>query len=186
MNQFSVDPQVKKLQNVDFSDAKEGLNYVIRITEEAANKTMDLADELHPLTAELQIKLEKFIPIWRKLLSKEIDVNQFQTLCHNIDIYFDQVFDTVNQVNQLTNDIVVAQGFQDLSGQVLRRTIDVIQDWQSNLVDILKLFSDSSPESPKVTKPGTQAEGPIVNAEKRSDVAKSQDEVDDLLSSLGF
>lgn len=186
MNQFSVDPQVKNLQGVDFSDAKEGLNYVIRITEDAANKTMDLADELHPLTSDLQNKLEKFIPIWRKLLSKEIDVNQFQKLCHDIDIYFDQVFDTVTKVTQLTNDIVVAQGFQDLSGQVLRRTIDVIQDVQSNLIDILKLFSDSSLESQKTNKSGTEAEGPIMNAEKRSDVAKSQDEVDDLLSSLGF
>tara|TARA_B100001094_G_C18195884_1_gene810887 strand:- start:6319 stop:7047 length:729 start_codon:yes stop_codon:yes gene_type:complete len=189
MNKFSDDTNIQSLKDVDFDDAQEGLSYVIRITEEAANKTMDLAEKVHPLAVDLQIKLDQFVPIWKKLLAREIDVSQFQKLCREINLYFDQVQKTAVEITSLTNDIVLAQGFQDLSGQVIKRTIDMIEEVQNNLIDILKIFGDvtSTPvQEEKKIIPGTKAEGPIVNAEKRDDVAQNQDEVDDLLSSLGF
>ena len=56
MGKFTSDPQLQSLKDVDFTDAKDGLNYVIQITEEAANKTMDLAEEVQPLANGFTIK----------------------------------------------------------------------------------------------------------------------------------
>ena len=94
------------------------------------------------------------MPIWKQLLAREIDVTQFQKLCRDIDLYFDQVQTGTVRITAIINDIVLAQGYQDLSGQVLRRTIDMVQEVQQNLIGILKLFGDvpQGSDEPKATK----------------------------------
>jgi chemotaxis protein CheZ len=195
INNFQLDSQTTSLLQVELPNAKESLNYVIQITEDAANKTMDLVDEVQPLATDLKTKIDGLEPLWRKLMSREIDIEQFKHLCKELDLHISQVQKNVGRSCDLLSEIVLAQGFQDLSGQVLRRTIDLVHEVQDNLVGMLKIFGQISPEidtgieveavkKSQVTT--TKAEGPIVNKEGRTDVVQSQDEVDDLLSSLGF
>jgi chemotaxis protein CheZ len=70
-----------------------------------------------------------------------------------------------------------------------------VNEVEGRLVDILTVFSGNKPEEPtqvlttsadKKNKPSSEAEGPILHPELREDAVSSQDEVDDLLSSLGF
>ena len=83
----------------------------------------------------------------------------------------------------------MAQDFQDLTGQMIRRVITLSQEVEAKLVEMLTLFGEplaERSESSVNANRGIEAEGPIINKETRTDVVNSQDDVDDLLSSLGF
>ncbi|MGL5408257.1 MAG: protein phosphatase CheZ, partial [Shewanella sp.] len=85
------------------------------------------------------------------------------------------------------NQILMAQDFQDLTGQMIRRVIDLVMEVESNLVSMLTVFGEQPPIDNQMThKNNIEAEGPIMNAALRQDVVTGQDDVDDLLSSLGF
>ena len=85
----------------------------------------------------------------------------------------------------------MAQGYQDLTGQVIRRVIDLVKEVEDHLVGMLASFGDQAPQKDKsqstvTSRDDIKAEGPIIDATKRDDVVNNQDDVDDLLSSLGF
>ena len=83
----------------------------------------------------------------------------------------------------------MAQDFQDLTGQIIRRVIELVHEVELRLGDILTAFGDDKQESDATNnkkKASTDPEGPILNPHERADAVSSQDEVDDLLSSLGF
>ena len=75
----------------------------------------------------------------------------------------------------------MAQDFQDLTGQVIKKISQVTQDLEHQLVHILLI---SKPEGH--AKENSLLNGPVVNKEGRSDIVNGQEEVDDLLTSLGF
>ena len=83
---------------------------------------------------------------------------------------------------QLT-EIMMAQDFQDLTGQVIKRVIDLAQRLESQLLEVL---IESMPPERKNESASGLLNGPVINADGRDDVVSSQEQVDDLLESLGF
>ena len=81
----------------------------------------------------------------------------------------------------------MAQDYQDLTGQVIRKVITLVQDVEENLVELVKMFGrvDEYNQAQQQPKKTTGVEGPVVDKD-REDVLTNQDDVDDLLSSLGF
>ena len=92
------------------------------------------------------------------------------------------------RMHALMTDVLMAQDFQDLTGQVIRKVIDLVREVEDSLINMLTAFGMSSEteEKAKPTVGENLVEGPIVNSEGRDDVVNDQDDVDDLLSSLGF
>ena len=86
--------------------------------------------------------------------------------------------------NAILTEIMMAQDFHDLTGQVIRKIVDLAQTLEEQLV---RLLIDATPEEQrKKAIDGKKLEGPVVNSESRSDVVADQAGVDDLLASLGF
>ena len=85
-------------------------------------------------------------------------------------------------------EILMAQDFQDLTGQIIKRVINLVNEVEKRLVEILTVFGAAQKEqkADKATVASIEPEGPILNPHERIDAVSSQDEVDDLLSSLGF
>ncbi len=79
-------------------------------------------------------------------------------------------------------DIMLAQDFHDLTGQVVARVVTLANELESSLV---KLLVEVAPEGAPVTSE-PRLDGPVVDARGRTDVAVDQTQVDDLLASLGF
>jgi chemotaxis protein CheZ len=80
-------------------------------------------------------------------------------------------------------EIMMAQDFQDLTGQVIKKTTEIIQKVESEL---LQLLLDNIPQEKRKDASSGLMNGPVINADGRSDVVTSQNQVDDLLESLGF
>lgn len=187
LKNFKLDHRVVAIANDEIPDARDRLQYVIDKTEMAANKTMDAVDRSLPIADELHEGLLLVRPQWNSLMKGRIELAQFKALCHNIDGLLTQVEGNSSELrNELTN-ILMAQDFQDLTGQIIKRVITLVQEVEDRLVDILTLFKveEQLGEAEEEVKP-SKAEGPILNPHEREDAVASQDDVDDLLASLGF
>jgi chemotaxis protein CheZ len=189
LNNFQVDSRLSDLATGDIPDAKERLNFVIERTEEAANKTMDAVESIFPVVDSIQEQIGTVKPLWHKLMHNDLDIGEFKALCKDIDLLLKTTDKETNKIHSLMTDVLMAQDFQDITGQVIRKVIDLVREVEDNLINMLTAFGLSSEEEkPKyATKVGENlVEGPIMNSESRSDVVSDQDDVDDLLSSLGF
>jgi len=189
MANFQLDTRLNDLATADIPDAKERLNFVITSTEEAANKTMDAVEAIFPVIDTISQQVKTVQLTWPKLMNNEIGLTEFKTLCFDIDTLLVTTGTETEQIRSLMTDVLMAQDFQDLTGQVIRRVIDLVREVEENLINMLTVFgvSTDKPQSDKMPSVGDNlVEGPIVNKENRDDVVESQNDVDDLLSSLGF
>ncbi|WP_394128863.1 protein phosphatase CheZ [Shewanella maritima] len=186
MQDFQLDTRLAVLANTEIPDAKERLNYVIDMTEQAANKTMDAVEECLPLADTIINNIQTVTPMWDKLMRRDIQLSEFKTLCHDVQQFMANSEQDSNRLRELLNQILMAQDFQDLTGQMIRRVIDLVREVESNLVSMLTVFGEQAAQDAEQNDNKIEAEGPIMDAETREDVVTGQDEVDDLLSSLGF
>ena len=189
LTNFQLDPRLSDLAKAEIPDAKERLNYVIERTEEAANKTMDAVEAIFPVVGTIQSQLESVKPLWQKLMKNDLGLPEFKSLCRDIDVLLKTTDSETIRIHALMTDVLMAQDFQDLTGQVIRKVIDLVREVEDSLINMLTVFGISSEEAQQIAKPklgDNLVEGPIVNTEDRDDVVADQDDVDDLLSSLGF
>lgn len=188
MSNFQIDSRLTDLAKADIPDAKERLNYVIDRTEDAANKTMDAVESIFPVVDNIQQQIQKVNPLWLKLMHNDLNLGEFKSLCVDIDKLLKTTSSETEKVHSLMTDVLMAQDFQDLTGQVIRKVIDLVREVEESLINMLTMFGVTEDEQRKAQpKTGDNlVEGPIVNTEDRDDVVSDQDDVDDLLSSLGF
>ena len=193
LNNFQIDDRIKNLATDDIPDAQSRLTYVIEETEKAANTTMDAVEASMPIAELLATRINSVMPEWKKLMTRQIEVGEFKVLCKDLDELLEDGASQSAKLTQLLTEVLMAQGYQDLTGQVIRRVIDLVKEVEESLVNMLTMFGErdgseqTKPLSPEADKAeGVKAEGPIIDAETRDDVVSGQDDVDDLLSSLGF
>jgi chemotaxis protein CheZ len=186
---FQLDSRISDLTTADIPDAKERLNYVITCTEEAANKTMDAVEAVFPVMDTIQQQIQTVNPPWSKLINNKLELSEFKSLCIDIDILLTNTDKQADNMRGLMTDVLMAQGFQDITGQVIRKVIDLVREVEDSLICMLTAFGiseDKTLERPRPTLGDNLIEGPIINTKGRDDVVENQDDVDDLLSSLGF
>tara|TARA_B110000014_G_C20063916_1_gene554293 strand:- start:419 stop:1198 length:780 start_codon:yes stop_codon:yes gene_type:complete len=201
MSNFQLDSRINDLATAEIPDAKERLNYVITRTEEAANKTMDAVETTMPILDNLSGQVKRITPAWTELMHNGLKVNglkvnglkvnDLKELCGDLDILLKDTSKDTQKINELMNEVLMAQDFQDLTGQVIRQVIDLVREVEESLINMLTVFgisTEDQPEGQSKLKVGENlVEGPIVvDAKNRDDVVVDQDDVDDLLSSLGF
>ncbi|NRA54696.1 MAG: protein phosphatase CheZ [Gammaproteobacteria bacterium] len=184
---FSLDDSFSSMVNSSLPDAKERLLYVVDMTAKAATQTMDAVDDCIPLAQKHREQVVQIQPSWERLKSCKIKVGEFRELREKLDQYFTESVSDAEILNSKLNEILLAQGFQDLTGQVLYKISDLVQDVEENLINLLKVFGQHQ-DNTVVERIDNCiiADGPVVPSAKQHDVVSGQDEVDDLLSSLGF
>lgn len=171
INSFSADSRIADLTHHDIPDSRDRLDYVVTLTEQAAHQTLEAVDKAIP-AASILIELA-------------------QTTDQTPADYFSSITQQTHTIQSALTDITMAQGFQDLTGQVIRKVIDLIEEVETNLVRVIKIAAEHQPNlkprSPTSTEiDPLKAEGPQINTAIKSNVMSDQDDVDDLLSSLGF
>ncbi len=185
MASFTVDSKITSMTEYDIPDAKERLKYVMTMTEEAADKTLNVVEELMPVSQQLNHQAKELQDKWSRFLDREMPYQEFKDMSQELSEHFQSSKKSLEDVEQGLNDILMAQSFQDITGQIIRRVITLVQDLETSMVEMIRL-SGASLDHQKLEE--TELPGPAVPGvdDKEGDVAHSQDEVDDLLSSLGF
>jgi len=184
---FSLDSKITSMTENDIPDAKERLHYVISMTEQAANQTLNAVEELMPVSKKLNDQAAKLSSKWDRFLDREMPFEEFKSMSEEIALHFNESKESLLQVQNGLNDILLAQGFQDITGQVIKRVIDLVQDLELSMVELIRISGNTATATTAETKE-LELPGPVVPGvdDKAGDVAKNQDDVDDLLSSLGF
>jgi len=190
LNNFKLDSKMAGLAENEIPDAQERLNHVITMTEEAADKTLSAVEEAIPLSDDLKASSLELQSRWDKFKNRKLTADEFRDLSRDLDEFFPKISTGTVLLNEKLNDILMAQGFQDLTGQIIRRVITLVRDVEEGLVSLIKMSgapAKVNESKAKGTERDIMAEGPVVpGVAHASETVDGQDDVDDLLSSLGF
>ena len=200
LRNFEITPesQEQKEELSKMVDASDRLDYVVKLTGRSANRTMDLAEDTMPVAANLKQEAEAIREDWARLRRREMEPAEFRELYRRIDRFMDRISQDSDRVHGNLSEILLAQDYQDLTGQVIQRVTALVKEVEDNLVRLMVMASDvdqlagvvhedEEKDADKKKKQEDRGEGPQIRAEENQDeVVSGQDEVDDLLSSLGF
>jgi len=164
-------------------DARDRLAYVASMTEQAAQRTLNAIEIAKPIQERLADEATGLVRRWDSVFARELALEEFPDLVAATRRYLAAVPGQAGATNAHLLEIMMAQDFQDLTGQVIKKIADIIQSLEAQLLALL--LENISPERCAETGQGLM-NGPVVNAAGRSDVVTSQQQVDDLLGSLGF
>ncbi len=189
LNSFRLDSQLTELADKEIPDARERLQYVITMTEKSANTTMDAVEASMPVCDAMQECGKDIHGRWQRFMRREMEPQEFRELCKEIDDVLDQQHKGATQLKAALTEILMAQDFQDLTGQIISKVITLVSNLESSLVTLIKDSGGMLAESSAEEKTKTEREkldGPQVPGVNSDGAVSGQDEVDDLLSSLGF
>ena len=183
LHELGLDKVLHKV-SVDIPDVRERLNYVARMTEQAAQRVLNATDEAIPMQERIDAGADEILNGWKKTLDApfaEADYRDMATL--TMQCLADMRNDTAATKQQLL-DIMMAQDFQDLTGQVVRKITELAHTIEQQLVALLIDFSPG--ELRRESSDSGLLNGPQINPDHKTDVVVGQEQVDDLLESLGF
>ena len=165
-------------------DARDRLSYIANLTEQAACKVLNATDVATPIQDELEDGAVLLATKWDALYANKMSVGEFKLLADETRAFLkNAVPQRTAATKEQLMEIMMAQDFQDLTGQVIKKVVTLAQDLEAQLMGIL---IETIPGEKRTESVTSLLNGPVVNAEGRSDVVVSQQQVDDLLDSLGF
>jgi len=164
-------------------DTRERLTYIAQMTEQAASRVLNATDIAKPLQDGLLTDSEALSARWERMFANQLSVDEFKALAADSRAFFTGAPAKIKATNDQLTEIMMAQDFQDLTGQVIKKVVEMVQGIEGQL---LKVLIEVMPEERKAAAPEGLMNGPVINAEGRSDVVTTQAQVDDLLESLGF
>ena len=178
----------KRLEAIaaEVPEAQDKLSYVATKTEQAAERTLNATEIAMPIQDKLSADAIHLSEQWKQAFEihqTNPDTEKFKILLIDTLQYLDKVPEQTSATNAQLIEIMMAQDFQDLTGQVIKKITHMVQGLERDLIDLL-LANVPSKKNAAVDE--GLMNGPITNPEKRNDVVCNQDQVDDLLASLGF
>jgi chemotaxis protein CheZ len=175
MQQLGVMPKLQTATE-GLPDARSRLSYIATKTAAAANKVLNSVDQAK---AEHQA-----ITTATRNMARQIVADPVKAVASGAVLNFvGEVESSTARIDDHLTDIMMAQDFHDLTGQVVAKVVTLANDLEDSLV---KLLVQVVPEGVREQVDPNVLNGPVVNPEGRTDVVSDQSEVDDLLASLGF
>jgi len=175
LNQLGVMPKLEQAAN-GLPDARSRLSYIAQKTGDAANKVLNSVDmakaEHHSISAQTRRMAAAIVADPMKAVATGAVMN-----------FVNDVEASTERIDAHLTDIMMAQDFHDLTGQVVAKVVALASDLEDSLV---KLLVQAAPAEQAQRVESSILNGPVVNPEGRTDVVADQSEVDDLLATLGF
>ncbi|WP_250459680.1 protein phosphatase CheZ [Microbulbifer litoralis] len=196
MRELGLDKEVEKAAEA-IPDARARLNYVAAMTEQAADRVLNAVDRAQPLQNDIESRAEALDRQWQAWFENPVELEDARELVKDTRAYLGAVPEMARGTGRELLEITMAQDFQDLTGQVLKKMMDVISEVERQLVQALleNLPEDGEREALRQRMEGGEAaeaggDASLVNGPQidggGEDVVSSQDQVDALLDELGF
>ncbi len=186
---FGMDEKISQLAEMEIPNARERLRHVITMTDEAANRTLTAVEESMPICEQMESRSKTLFSDWQRFKKRDMNLTEFRELATKLDGYFDVNTNDAGRLRASLNNVLMAQDFQDLTSQIIKKVIKLVEEVENNLVGLIKLTGghDNSSTGGRSQRVSTEAlAGPIVPGVNDHGAVSGQDEVDQLLSSLGF
>lgn len=152
------------------------------MTERAAERALNAVDVAQPIQDQLSRQASGLSQRWDVWFASPLELDEARELVLDTRTYLSDVPKQVSATNAQLMEIMMAQDFQDLTGQVIKKMMDVIKDMETHL---LQLLIDNAPPEKRQEASQSLLNGPQTK-QGNKDAVDDQEQVDDLLASLGF
>lgn len=183
LRELGLDKILQRVATDDIPTARDRLLYVAKLTEQAAQRVLNATDAAGPLQEQIEQGAVTLASEWKvKLASTPTDEPAHELMLRTLT-YLDAATQSASQTRQHLMDIMMAQDFQDLTGQVIKKVTELGHSLEAQMVQLL---IDYAPNDGRREAANSLLNGPQINPEGNTEVVADQEQVDDLLESLGF
>ncbi|GFE83185.1 protein phosphatase CheZ [Steroidobacter agaridevorans] len=190
LDRFSVDSRLVDLAEKEVPDARARLDHVLKMTDEAAHRTMDLVEQCGPLADRTSRSAGEIAGMWTRFRARKIEIDEFRLMIQKMDAFLAASRTDMDKVRGNLTEVLMAQGYQDLSGQIIRGVMKLVAELETALVNLVRLSRTGphalAPEKPEPSDGMSRGFGPAVPGVDNGPSASSQDDVDSLLAGLGM
>lgn len=151
----------------------------------------------------MQNEAEALDARWSQWYAAPIERAEVRELMDDTRAFLRTLPEATSATNAHLLEIMLAQDFQDLTGQVIKKITDMVYLIEQQLLTVLveniaperreqfaataaALALEAEQTMSSTGSPASLLNGPQINPEGKTDVVQDQAQVDDLLASLGF
>jgi chemotaxis protein CheZ len=166
------------------NDAQDRLEYVATLTEQAANKVLNTLDEGMPAQDKLSKQAQDMSGRWDALFAGKLSLDEFKALAGDSRQFASAVSDATEAEKARLLEIMMAQDFQDITGQLIKKVVAITKTVENELAQLLR--DNAPPETRAKLAEKEAAPVQLMTGPSMPSAALDQDNVDDLLADLGF
>lgn len=186
LDRFRVDSRLVDLAQKDVPDARHRLDHVLKLTDEAAHRTMDLVEQSGPLAERTACEAAKMVDLWQRFRTRRIAVDEFRRMIARMDVFLESTRADMDRVRGNLSEVLLAQGYQDLSGQIIRGVMKLVAELEVALADLIRLSITGTQGSGPISDETRRGFGPAIPGINSGPAVSGQQDVDALLSGLGM
>ncbi len=194
LDRFSIESRLADLAEHEIPNARTRLTHVINMTDEAAHRTLDLVEQSGPLAERTAREATALLDAFSSFRAR-VPVTGFEGIVRSIEAFLPLVraFEVFlpaartdsEQIRRNLAEVLLAQGYQDLTGQIIRSVIKLVEELELALGNLTRLSGDMVEHATLGENPSV-GQGPVVPGVTKGEVASAQTDVDALLSGLGM
>ena len=195
LEHFSMESRLADIVENEIPDARARLAHVIKMTDEAAHRTLDLVEQSGPLADRTVREASALIGSVTAYRASTAGTQGFEGVVRSIDAFLPIVrsmeafLPAARSDSELIRrnlaDVLLAQGYQDLTGQIIRSVMKLVAELEAALANLTRLSGDVVNHAMIGENPGS-GYGPVIPGVTKGEVASAQTDVDELLSGLGM
>jgi len=184
LDRFRLDSRLVDLAEKEMPDARQRLNHVLTLTDQAAHRTLDLVEQSGPPAERTAREAAALAGPWGRFRTGRIGVAEYQALLSRMDGFLGAAQADSDAVRRNLAEVLLAQGYQDLSGQIIRGVMNLVAEVETALGELSRL-SRTVGELVPAAQPGARGFGPVVpGVETGGTIISEQQDVDALLSGI--
>jgi chemotaxis protein CheZ len=177
--ELGYDRQLQQCAAGALPDARQRLAYVATLTEQAASRSLNAVELAAPLQVQLGTEATALAARWDDVFAGRGDPQELKAIAEETRSYLKAVQGRTDETRSHLREVMMAQEFQDLTGQVLKRVTELAEDLEKQLLMLLVENASGAAKHPEI-------HGPHIGGPGSADALPDQAQVDALLESLGF
>lgn len=194
LERFSIESRLADIAEHEIPGARVRLTHVINMTDEAAHRTLDLVESSGPLAERTAREATTLLDALTAFRDRHTgagfegaarSLEAFVPLVHSIEAFLPTARADCEQIRRNLADVLLAQGYQDLTGQIIRSVIKLVEELERTL-GALTALSGEAVEHTTLGEDTSAGCGPAVPGLTKGEIASGQTDVDALLSGLGM
>lgn len=178
LERFRFDSRLVSIAEKEMPDARARLEHVLTLTDDAAHRTLDLVEQSIPAADGTARAAREQLELWRARSGEDMP---------QLVVFLSDTVTSMEAVREKLSEVLLAQGYQDLTGQIIRGVMKLVGELEHALGDLVRL-SGVSPSAAPVgpVQSAARGFGPVVPGVDHGVHVDGQQDVDALLSDLGM